>query len=252
MFGGKAVPAITDHPAFSQPQDRSVKLWRYMDFTKFVLMLDTSSLYFSRADLLGDPFEGSYSKGNVIMRPIVYRNVQKPENMFEQMTQLSKWIREWTFVNCWHMNEHESAAMWRLYAKSDEAIVVQSTYVDLVALLPDNIFVGCVQYIDYDKDWLPEGNAFYPFVHKRKSFEHEREVRAIIQELPIEGDSVVVGKPNLNPGQYVKVELTLLIQTVRVAPTSPSWLRDLVEAVCRKYGYNWVVAKSSLDAEPVY
>lgn len=223
-----------------------------MDFTKFVSMLDTSGLYFSRADLLGDPFEGSYSKGNVIMRPAVYKDVPKPEKMFEQMPKISKWIREWIFVNCWHMNEVESAAMWRLYAKSDEAIAVQSTYATLVDCLPSNIFVGCVRYIDYDRDWLPEGSIFYPFLHKRKSFEHEREARAIIQELPTEGDKIPTGRRNPNSCQYIKIDLVLLINSVYVAPTSPSWLRDLVEAVCRKYGYNWVVAKSSLEAEPVY
>jgi hypothetical protein len=35
------------------------------------------------------------------------------------------------FVNCWHMNEHESAAMWRLYSQADEAICVQSTFARL-------------------------------------------------------------------------------------------------------------------------
>jgi hypothetical protein len=35
-------------------------VWRYMSLTKFVSMLDTKSLYFSRTDKLSDPFEGSY------------------------------------------------------------------------------------------------------------------------------------------------------------------------------------------------
>ncbi len=41
-------------------------LWRYMDFTKFVAMLVTKSLYLTRVDKLGelgDRFEGSFPKG---------------------------------------------------------------------------------------------------------------------------------------------------------------------------------------------
>jgi len=247
------VPAQTDHPAFPQPQDPSVKIWRYMDFTKFVSMLESSSLYFSRADRLGDPFEGSYSKGNIALRPVVYKDVNGADKMLEYIPEFSKWIRQWTFVNCWHMNVYESAAMWKLYAKSNEAIAVQSTYATLVACLPSNVFVGCVQYIDYDRDWLPEGNAFYPFLHKRKSFEHEREARAIIQqELPIENGKIAIGRTNQAFGQHIKIDLAELVKSVYVAPMAPSWLRDLIEAVCRKYGQGWNVTKSSIDVEPVY
>lgn len=223
-----------------------------MDFTKFVSMLESSSLYFSRADTLGDPFEGSYSKGNINLRPVVYKDAKGTDKIFEHMARFAKWVREWTLVNCWHMNAHESAAMWKLYAKSNEAIAVQSTYATLVTCLPSNVFVGCVQYIDYDRDWLPEGNTFYPFIHKRKSFEHEREARAVIQELPIENDSIATGKTNPGFGQHIKIDLAELVQSVYVAPMAPSWFRDLIEAVCRKYGQNWNVTKSSLDAEPVY
>ncbi len=87
-------------------------------------------------------------------------------------------------VNCWHMNEHESAAMWKLYLKSDEGIAVQSTYNKLLNSMHDSndfmLLVGAVNYIDYNKEVIPFGNAFYPYIHKRKSFEHERELRAVI------------------------------------------------------------------------
>jgi hypothetical protein len=35
------------------------KLWRYMDFTKFISMLECGGLYFPHAPKLGDPIEGS-------------------------------------------------------------------------------------------------------------------------------------------------------------------------------------------------
>jgi hypothetical protein len=40
------------------------RVWRYMDFVKFVAMLEHGGLYFSRADLLDDPFEGTFTPGS--------------------------------------------------------------------------------------------------------------------------------------------------------------------------------------------
>src|SRR6266496_3905331 len=102
------------HPVFEAPTNLSIPIWRYMDFTKFVSMLENGGLFFSRADKLGDPFEGSYSRGNEAMRPIMYGDLTKKSAAF--MAQWSRSMREWTMINCWHMNEHESAAMWKLYA----------------------------------------------------------------------------------------------------------------------------------------
>jgi hypothetical protein len=43
-----------EHRVFQKPEDENAKIWRYMDFTKFVSLLDTKSLYFTRVDRLGD------------------------------------------------------------------------------------------------------------------------------------------------------------------------------------------------------
>ncbi|KAF5417648.1 MAG: hypothetical protein C5S38_01290 [Candidatus Methanophagaceae archaeon] len=49
-----------EHPAFEKPSDEDIKIWRYIDFTKFVSLLDKKALFFARADRLSDSFEGSY------------------------------------------------------------------------------------------------------------------------------------------------------------------------------------------------
>ncbi|MDQ1391242.1 MAG: hypothetical protein QOF30_219, partial [Acidimicrobiaceae bacterium] len=46
------------HPVFVTPSDETT-LWRYMDLPKFVSLLEKGALFFSRADKLGDPYEGS-------------------------------------------------------------------------------------------------------------------------------------------------------------------------------------------------
>jgi hypothetical protein len=175
------------HPVFKQSSDPEASIWRYMDFTKFVSLLETSALFFSRADLLGDPFEGSYSRENERMRPLVYQALSSEEiaNLSAHLSAIGRWIRQWTFINCWHMNAHESAGMWKLYAKTNEAIAIKSSFSRLTNELDGQIYLGLVEYIDFQQDWLPEGNTLYPYVHKRLSFEHEHEVRAVIQICPL-------------------------------------------------------------------
>jgi len=51
--------SVTENPALIAPTDVDTKIWRFMDFTKFVSMLEESGLFFARLDRLGDPFEGS-------------------------------------------------------------------------------------------------------------------------------------------------------------------------------------------------
>ena len=242
--------AITDHNCFRQPDSKNLRLWRYMDFTKFVSMLASKQLFFCRSDLFEDPFEGSYSKANVELRPHVYKDM--PKDQLTHMSNFSKWAREWTYINCWHANEHESAAMWKLYAQTNEAVAIETDYETLATVLPNNVFIGLVNYIDYETEWLPEGNTFYPFTHKRKSFEHEREVRTVIQDLPIINDAIAVGSKNSLSGSSVDVDIHALIKCVHVSPTAPAWFQKLTEQATAQFGFSFNVKKSNLYAEPVF
>ena len=52
-------PNKLEHPCFPQPEDDSVRIWRYLDLAKFIWLLEKQQLYLSRLDSLNDPFEGS-------------------------------------------------------------------------------------------------------------------------------------------------------------------------------------------------
>ena len=246
--------ATTDHPCFRQPNSEDIVLWKYMDFIKFVSLISSKSLFFCRADLLGDPFEGSYSKANEKLRPYVYKDLEQDLfiKMTNQMANFAKWIREWTYINCWHANEYESAAMWDLYGKTNHAVAIVTDYKTLKAVLSEKVYLGLVNYIDYEKEWLPEGNTFYPFMHKRKSFEHEREVRAIIQELPNEDNKIAVGKKNQINGIKIEVDVKVLIKKIYVSPVTQDWIVELTKEVARKFGIIAPVQKSNLYSSPVF
>ena len=225
-----------------------------MDFTKFVFLISTKSLFFCRAGLLGDPFEGSYSKANVKLRPYVYKDLEQDQfiKMANQMPNFAKWIREWTYVNCWHANEYESAAMWDLYGKTNHAVAIVTDYKTLKAVLPEKVYLGLVNYIDYEKEWLPEGNTFYAFMHKTKSFEHEREVRAVIQEFPSGDNKIAVGKKNQINGIKIEVDVNVLIKKIYVSPVTQDWIVELTKEVAKKIGIIAPVQKSKLYSSPVF
>jgi len=244
-----------EYPVFEKPGNENATIWRYVDFTKFVSLLDKKTLFFARADRLGDPFEGSYSKANVKLRPEVYKD-KIPPNALKDLGQFWKQLLRFTAINCWHLNEYESAAMWKLCLKSNEGIAIRSSFNRLKSCFKDenhDIHIGRVKYIDYEKDWMPEGNTFYPFVHKRKSFEHEQELRAIIQEFSYKKNGEINwSKPPFDDGIYVQVDLDVLVDKIYVAPTSPQWLLGLIKSVTKVYKLDKEVLQSTLDDVPVY
>ena len=86
-----------DHPIFNTPTDNTL-IWRYMDFTKFISLLETSSLFFAQGDKLGDPFEGSFPKPNIRSR--FYQNI--PRQVLNDITKFRMYLLKCTTVNCWH------------------------------------------------------------------------------------------------------------------------------------------------------
>jgi len=61
---------IKQNPSFKIEYTTNLnkKIWRYMTIFRFELTLKEKAIYFSRFDLLGDDFEGSYSKLSIKQR----------------------------------------------------------------------------------------------------------------------------------------------------------------------------------------
>jgi len=168
-------------------------------------------------------------------------------------------MRQFTYINCWYISDHESAAMWNLYAQTKEAIAIQTTYEKLHLAMASDCYIGEVKYIDYKNDVIPISNAFNPHMIKRKAFEHERELRAIIQdhETPSkrsedgggkEHDYSVVNDKN---GLAIEIDPIQLIDSVFVAPMCSGWFKNLVESICVRSGFSSTsVITSELDEEP--
>jgi hypothetical protein len=263
------VPGDTTHEAFGQPSDQSVTVWRYMDFAKYVATLKSRALYFARVDLLGDPFEGSLSKSEFDHWKKVAQDGEARGDLpahwkgkyFEVLLGNARRTRRQCYASCWHMNPVESEAMWRLYSNSGYAICITSTYQALAASLPADFsadehrgpFLGVVHYTDHDRDMMPTGNAFHAIMHKRSSFSHERECRAVLWRV---GAERWVGGPpeevlaTYPPGIEVPVALESLIHAVVISPAAPTWFSDTVADLTKRYGFQFKLTTSTLTAKP--
>jgi hypothetical protein len=262
--------ATTTQPIPSAP-DESAALWRYMDFTKFVALLETQALFFPRVARLHDPFEGSFPTGQTVLERAL---AMLPEGAvplgatFQLSPETERaWVtlRHWALVSCWYCSEHESAAMWQLYAPTGAAVAIRSTVGRLreaIGTPPppgdgfgggDSFHIGRVEYIDYSSARIPSQSFGAHFFRKRRSFEHEREVRVLLMRYPIRLDMHIDhDRPLDDDGLAIPVKLATLIEDVRVAPQAPRWYAHLVASVCRRYGLAAPVSQSELDAAPLY
>jgi len=240
------------HPVFKDPVDLNEPVWRYMDFSKFVAILASRSLYFARADLLGDPFEGSYTLQSLETLDMTSRFYGITEMLSDGASRLRAQRRKEHVISCWHLNRHESAAMWSLYLKSSEGLAIQSTYANLRDCFDFEypVYLGAVDYLDYKTEAFDTGNAFIPFLTKRKSFEHEREVRAIVGCASINPDQS--GLPLEVGGANIKVNLERLVQAVYVAPTAPQWFTEVVRQTIKQFGFDFDVRQSDLAMDPIF
>lgn len=243
------------HPVFEPPKNLNVGLWRYMGLAKFVCLLESQSIYFSRADCLGDPFEGSLPRLNWRAEHSWPKELgeisEHDQARFAKFhTRNNQALRKTVYINCWHMNECESAAMWRLYALTNEAIAIKTSFQRLSDVLDEKTYVGVVEYIDFDRERIDHGNFLWRYLRKRQSFAHEREIRAIT--LHVAPTAHIDWFDSNPPGVQRNVILEQMIESVHVAPTAPKWFGEMIERLCRRFGLRCPVLQSSLDASPLF
>jgi hypothetical protein len=297
---------IESHPQLTPLAD-TARLWRYMDFTKYLSLLDRGQLYFPNLEALAgsDPHEGLLAQPNYRHREWKSIDDLTPtewdELQMEPMTAGDRQIQFWStknsreywlrrrfydrrtlFVNCWHLNNYESAAMWSGYVSGTEGIAVVSNYERIersLARSPERLFAGKVEYLDFEKSKV-ENSLMLP-LSKRVSFAYENEFRLIRWDLDIQGrlnalcsslaqsmfhgpgrpkrtdeidwsviedDVARVKYPN---GRYIDVEIGALIEEVRVSPRSGDWFLELVHSVSTKYGLAAKVTRSDILSSPV-
>lgn len=114
------------HSLIETPPDDEV-VWRFLEFAKFLALIEQSSLWFSRADLLDDSREGEFTDVELEHLQKLISQAGPTGAGAGRVTATFKATRSQCFVHCWYMKPHESAAMWKLYAPGGGGIAVKSS-----------------------------------------------------------------------------------------------------------------------------
>jgi hypothetical protein len=263
---------IKPHPSFPEPGPDE-RLWRYMEFAKFVSMLTSGGLWFANAAELAkeDPFEGSLPKphyhqwtaaelppqllkqlrGEADTEEKAKTSVDVYLQMMSAQPAMAMEYRNVFLLSCWHSNGHETAAMWKAYGRHDGAVAITSSLSRLrnaFSSSREDLYCGRVSYIDFDTAVIPLGNLFNAITRKRLSFSEEKEVRIACSDFgPMQAENPT---PPL-VGKLIHCSLESLIEEIWISPTSPLWLADTVEAVCKIAGLQRPIRRSTILDQPM-
>lgn len=236
-----------DHYSFHQPSDNTT-IWRYLDFAKFVDLILSNQLHFTRSDNFDDPFEGDFK----------FKDYEIYKPMFVDQEKSKKFY----FINCWHINEEQSDAMWKIFLDTNNGIAIKSTIGDLKRGLSksnDDIYISQMYYHNFSKvtfdDLLKEekqrmrqsfGEGVNMFKYKRISFEHEKELRLMFIDLPI--PHVTRDCPERPCLEFKKIDIVVesLINEIVIAPFADRWFKTLVEKFVSSFHLNLSVTQSDL------
>tara|TARA_R110002074_G_scaffold170431_1_gene332744 strand:- start:2034 stop:2747 length:714 start_codon:yes stop_codon:yes gene_type:complete len=237
-----------------------------MDFSKFVALLNSRAIFFSKAKLLGDPFEGArgFAHRQAEWKQYCleyYRNTiktipgqteppteeylkQESERLYYQVEASGEREVENTFVSCWHANVVESEALWRLYAPpATNGVAICMEFQALDDALDSNFDIkfGYIQYINFENRFAGTYDRIF---WKRASLSHESEVRGVIYSGRNE--------PIASDGLLVPFDISTGIKTVVTSPFAPIWFNDVVKATTEQFGFELPVRSSELLLRPFF
>lgn len=243
-----------DNPQCKKPAEDTI-IWRYMDLTKFVSLLEKKALFFCRVDRLqgGDKFEGSLTRKTIerlknseshkIIESIATEEQKKLGDAREKIHR--QLCRKEAVVNCWNMDKYESDAMWRLYATAEAGVAIKSTFKrlkDSFSVDKENkVSIGMVEYLDYDEDCMPPLAQHFAFMFKQPAFSHEKELRAVVRDSTVayvlteDGVTFESGQEPFKNNLYVTVNLETLVESVYFSPKAPQFFVDSVRAIMDKF-----------------
>ncbi|HEY5582278.1 MAG TPA: hypothetical protein VIK56_14170 [Rhodoferax sp.] len=157
--------------------------------------------------------------------------------------------RAWLDVSCWHRNQDESLAMWKVYGGGAESVCVISSVGALASsLLPPKevkVYVLPVHYIDHRNELFQSDHLLAAAIHKQKPYSYENEIRAIA----VLGSADILSARE-DTGSYIDIKPATLIQAVRLSPKAPAWFRELIEQETSPFQIP--ILQSELDHDPIF
>jgi hypothetical protein len=228
-----------EHYVFQTTNSMDKPIWRYMDFWKFLNLIETKSIHFSTCENLGDNHEGRIPPFILeLMLKQDEENGNDNNNLLNGF--LEKTLRKTHLISSWSYAERESFAMWKMYAKDKMGIAIET---DLESLKKSfvaterNIYIGEVNYVHEEKYYFDTGNLFYPFVTKLDFYGFENEIRCV----------TTTGQEEEAGNKLVEVDLNILIKKIHISPNSKPEFIKLIELLKKVYKLDFEIAYSKVN-----
>ncbi len=229
-----------------------------MSFPKFVSFLK-DGLFIPNGKLFEDKWEG--------WLPIKIMRQEAVNSYIETFHALAPWI----YVSCWHNEECENYAMWKIYGQISEAVAIETT-IDKLKMAYCNDYPNSLAYLDETNYVLKENleqnyfsrvlrpickrpfqvgigqNDYHLkfFFFKDKGFEFEHEVRLVALD-----ESYNLKASNTKAGIHVNFRsVESFIQKVKISPTACGWFEGLVSDLLKKYDIITEIEHSRFFEQP--
>lgn len=243
-------------PKYIQIPRENATLWRYMDFPRFVSMLQEKALFAPRPDQFSDSWDGLITAQ---MMEAYVTSVGGDWSLMnaDKHKKLATIYRMGAYVSCWYESPGESIAMWQLY--SQMGVAIKSSVNRLKTALAEcdhRILFGKVRYNAYPRIAdIRDEIQYLPYFLKRKCYAHEKEVRLVVREELI--GPLYRQHPKLDPlewplpiGINLPIDLNEAIRDIYVSPFAPGWFNRVVGMLMVKYGYKILPKPSELLNPP--
>lgn len=225
-----------DYPAtYKTEKSNNKPLWKYMDFWKFLNLLETNSLYFSNAENLGDNNEGRFPKE--VFEMMLQKNA---EHYTFLKNELENKLRKETLISSWTYRKNESFAMWKMYSKDKMGVTIKTDLDSLKKSFHKTdriIHIGEVTYYNKEKFDYSFTNLNYAFLNKLDYYNFEKEIRCISS---CRLDEVAECK-------LVEVDLNELLKTIYISPNSKPEYKKLLELLKKQYNLNFNIEFSEVN-----
>jgi len=262
-------------PSVQDVVNDDTPIWRYMDLPKFVSMLATGTLRFTKAATFrDDPYEGFCKavslevpppfdgRAGLTGRQKVSLSVERGRAGISQSSaQVCRNARDYLYLNSWCLAA-ESMAMWEIYGSHGHGLALKSS-VDLYQraakfeVSTEHYDFRQVKYHadiesspDVERDFrvgaVPApGPGLWPEVlrlafHKRDCYEYEKEWRAALYQ---------DYRPDVD-GIDVDFNLEQLISAVYIGPRAEPFFFDAVASVMDKFCFQKPLESSALLRAP--
>lgn len=264
------------------PYKPTQKLFRYLELDKLIFSFLHGGIPLVRLTVLSDEFEGSIPsvflerakeyhlrilrdrEPGKIFQPVDYI-ADRDKYLRDRQERAYQWRRN-HFVSCWHANDHESEAMWRLYSQYNKGVAIQTDIATLARELPGEyenqghvttILISRMNYIDFANPppslFVPGAAVQEPELLKRVSFAHEKEIRVHAHPMCGWGYHIAGVEPEIE-GDYILLPAKIdeLVHKIIVSPGAPTYYYEFLVSLVEHFGYAIDVEKSTLAGDPCH